>query len=73
MNQEHQQPQYVFPQSGNIRPKDSAKYLSIGISTFYLYIKQGRIKPPTKHGARISVHSAEYIRELAENGIGEIA
>lgn len=69
MNQE----QYNFPEQGNIRPKESAKYLSIGISTFYLYIKQGRIKPPTKHGSRISVHSAEYIRKLAEDGIGEIA
>ena len=62
-----------FPQSGNVRAKASAKYLSIGLSTFWLYIKQGKIKPPTKHGARISVWKAEYIRDLAENGVREVA
>jgi len=68
MTQERQ-----FPISGNVRPKASAEYLGIGLSTFYLYIKQGKIKPPIKHGERISVHNAEYIRSLAENGIGEVA
>ena len=59
-----------FPQSGNVRAKQSAQYLSIGISTYWLWVKQGKIKQPKKHGARVSVWQAEYIRELAENGVG---
>ena len=61
-----------FPQSGNVRAKQSAQHLAIGISTFWLWVKQGKIKPPTKHGARISVWKAEYIRDLAENGVGGV-
>ena len=59
----------VFPQSGNVRAKQSAQFLGIAQSTFWAWVKQGRIKKPTKHGARISVWDAEYIRELAKNGI----
>ncbi len=62
--------QYQFPQTGNVRAKPSAEHLAIGISTFWLWVKQGKIKKPTKHGARVSVWDAEYIRELAKNGIG---
>ncbi len=64
------QSRYDFPQSGNVRAKQSAQHLSIGVSTFWLWVKQGKIKPPTKHGARVSVWNAEYIRDLAENGVG---
>ncbi len=60
-----------FPQSGNVRAKQAAQYLSIGISTFWLWVKQGKIKPPTKHGARVSVWKAEYIRSLADNGVSK--
>jgi len=28
----------------NYRPKDAAKYLGVGLSTLWLYIKQGKIK-----------------------------
>lgn len=28
----------------NLRPKDAAKYLSVGLSTLWLYVKQGKIK-----------------------------
>ncbi len=61
--------QNEFPQSGNVRAKQSAQFLSIGISTFWLWVKQGKIKSPTKHGARISVWQAQYIRSLAKNGV----
>lgn len=60
-----------FKLSGNVRPKECAEYLGIGISTFWLWVKQKRIKKPTKHGSRVSVWSAEYIRELAQNGVPE--
>ena len=55
--------------SGNISAKQASKYLSIGISTYWLYVKNGRIKKPIKHGARISVWQASYIKELSQNGI----
>jgi len=61
----------IFPKTGNVRAKQSAQHLSIGISTFWLWVKEGKIKPPTKHGARVSVWSAEYIRDLAQNGVKE--
>lgn len=28
----------------NLRPKDAAKYLGVGLSTLWLYIKQGKLK-----------------------------
>ncbi len=68
-----EQNQYQFPLTGNVRAKESAQYLTIGISTYWLWVKEGKIKPPTKHGSRVSVWSAEYIRDLAENGVGEVA
>ncbi len=62
---------YEFPKSGNVRAKQSAQHLCIGLSTFWLWVKQKRIKKPTKHGSRVSVWSADYIRELAQNGVPE--
>lgn len=62
-----------FPQSGNVRAKASAEYLGIGESTFWLKVKEGKIKKPIKLGPRISTWEAEYIRDLAKNGIGEAA
>lgn len=62
----------VFPMEGSVRAKQSARYLGIGLSTFWSWVKDGKIKPPTKHGSRVSVWQANYIRELSENGIKEI-
>ena len=66
------QHQQEFPLSGNVRAKQTAKFLSIGISTWWLWVKQGRVKPPTKYGNRVSVWDCSYIRELAKNGIPDI-
>ncbi len=60
-----------FPVEGKVRAKQAAPYLGIGISTFWLYVKQQRIVPPMRYGARVSVWDAQYIRELALNGIPE--
>ena len=60
-----------FPFEGKVRAKQAAPHLGIGISTFWLYVKQGRVKAPMRYGARVSVWDAAYIRELAENGIPE--
>lgn len=65
--------QQEFPISGNVRAKQCARFLSIGISTWWLWVKQGRVKEPIRHGARVSVWQAEYVRSLAENGVKEVA
>ena len=59
----------LFPTEGKCRAKEAAPFLGIGISTFWLYVKQGRIQQPQRWGKRVSVWDAEYIRELAKNGI----
>ena len=60
-----------FPHEGKVRAKQIAKFLGVGISTLWLYVKQGRVERPMRYGARVSVWDASYIRELAENGIPE--
>lgn len=73
MQQVHNQKQIPtcepFPFEGKVRAKQSARHLAIGLSTFWLYVKQGRISPPMRFGARVSVWDASYIRELSQNGI----
>ena len=58
-----------FPIFGKVRATQAAAYLGIGVSTFWLYVSQERIKKPVKFGVRVSVWDAEYIREIADNGI----
>ena len=58
-----------FPRGGKVRATQAAAYLGIGVSTFWLYVSQERIKKPVKFGVRVSVWDAEYIREIADNGI----
>lgn len=58
-----------FPLEGKTRAKQNAFFLGIGVSTFWLYVKQGRIEQPMRYGQRVSVWDAEYIRQLAKNGI----
>lgn len=60
-----------FPHEGKIRAKQAAQHLAIGVSTWWLYVKQGRVQQPMRYGARVSVWDAQYIRELAKNGIPE--
>lgn len=59
----------TMPISGNVRANQCAAYLAIGLSTFWLYVGQGRIRPPTKYGVRVSVWDAGYIRQLRDDGI----
>lgn len=60
-----------FPTEGKVRAKQAAQFLAIGISTFWFYVSQGRIQKPRKLSQRVSVWDAEYIRDLAANGIPE--
>lgn len=59
----------TFPASGKVRASQIAAYLGLGVSTVWLYVKQGRIKPPQKYGVRLSVWDAEYIHQLYRGGI----
>ena len=59
----------TLPMSGKVRVPQIAAHLGIGASTWWLYVKEGRVLPPVKFGARVAVWDAEYIRELATNGI----
>ena len=59
----------TFPRVGKVRVPQIAAYLGVGESTWWLYVKEGRVKPPVKYGARVSVWDAEYVRGLADSGI----
>ena len=61
----------IFPEVGKVRAKQAAAYLEIGESTFWKMLADKRIDPPLKLGKRVSVWDAQYIRQLAENGIPE--
>ena len=61
----------TFPKTGKVRINQLAAYLNIGVSTAWLYIKEGRIKKPMKLGARISVFDAEYGHSLYLHGLPE--
>ncbi len=55
--------------TGNVRAKEAAAYLGIGLSTYWLWVKQGKIHRPIKHSPRVSVWSAEYIVKLSKHGV----
>lgn len=59
----------AFPSAGKVRVPQIAAHLGIGASTWWLYVKEGRVLPPVKYGARVSVWDATYVRELADKGI----
>ncbi len=61
-----------FPTVGNVRANQCAAFLGMGLSTFWLYVEQGRIQKPIKYGARLSVWDAGYIHQLKANGIPPI-
>ena len=61
-----------FPIDGKVRVKQAAPFLGVAVSTFWSYVKQGRINQPMRYGARVSVWDAEYIRDLSKSGIPEM-
>lgn len=65
------QPVQPFPVEGKVRARQAASFLSIGLSTWWLYVRQRRVKKPTKYGRQVSAWDASYIRELAKDGIPE--
>ena len=61
-----------FPHEGKVRAKQAAPFLGIGLSTFWLYVKQGRIEQPMRYGARVSVWDASLIRSYSDSGIPDM-
>ena len=68
-NQDRKELADNYPLHGNARAKDNSAFLGIGLSTFWKYVAEGRIKKPTRYGNRVSVWDCSYIRELAQDGI----
>ena len=60
-----------FPNTGNVRAKEAAIYLGIALSTYWLWVKQGKLPKPLKLSSRTSVWKSEQIRDIAENGFKE--
>jgi excisionase family DNA binding protein len=50
-----------------LRPKDAAKYLGIGPSTLWLYIRQGKIKS-YKYSERVTVLKKSELDEFISGG-----
>lgn len=55
-----------FPNTGFTRAKQNAKFLGIGLSTWWLWVREGRTPKPIKLGARTTVWRAEDIHKLAD-------
>ena len=49
------------------RPQEAAQYLSIGLSTFWLYVKQNKIAV-TKLSARVTVVSQDELNRFISEG-----
>ena len=49
--------------SKQYRPKEAARFLAIGLSTFWLFVKQGKIKT-TKLSERITVVSENELERF---------
>jgi len=49
-----------------LRAKETAKYLSIGLSTVWLYAKQGKLTPK-KLSERVTVFDIDEVNALIEN------
>lgn len=58
-----------FPLNGNIRAKEASIFLGIAKSTFWRWVNDKKIKPAIKISSRVSVWDAEYIRDIAINGL----
>jgi len=55
-----------------LRAKETAEYLSIGLSTVWLYAKEGKLTPK-KISTRVTVFSIEEINSLINGDIAKVA
>lgn len=56
----------------NLRAKEMAKYLNVGLSTIWLYAKQGKLTPK-KVSARVTLFSIEEADNLINSVSVEVA
>lgn len=52
----------------NLRPKEVAKYLGIGLSTVYLYCREGKLNP-IKLSTRVTVFKKDELDEFINKGL----
>lgn len=52
----------------NLRPKEVAKYLGVGLSTVWLYAKQGKITP-IKLSDRVTIFKKEDLDRFINGGV----
>ena len=53
------------------RAKECARHLGIGLSTFWLWVNQGKVDRPLKLGPKTSVWKAGYIRQFQSDLIAK--
>jgi excisionase family DNA binding protein len=58
--------------SNLLRVKEVAQYLSVGVSTVWLYAKQGKLNP-IKLSDRVTVFSKDDLDAFIDNAIGSAA
>ena len=56
----------------NIRAKDAAKYLGVGLSTVWLYAKQGKITP-IKLSERVTIFKRSELDTFINASVEEVA
>lgn len=56
----------------NYRPKAVAEYLGIGLSTVWLYAKQGKITP-IKLSSQVTIFKKEDLDNFIESSIEEVS
>ena len=59
------------PTPENLRPKEACKYLGVGLSTLWLYARQGKIKP-IKLSERVTIFKKSDLDSFI-NGQSEVA
>ena len=52
----------------NYRPKDAAKFLGVGLSTVWLYVKQGKLKT-IKLSDRVTIISKESLDNFINSSV----
>lgn len=64
--QQHQQQLLELPKTGFLRANQIHQLLGIGLSTWWLWVKEGRAPKGLKLGSRTTVWRAEDIRALLD-------
>lgn len=57
---------HIFPTTGFTSAKQNAEYLNIGLSTWWLWVKEGKAPKAIKFGSRTTRWRAEEVRAMAK-------